>query len=340
MQNTMVAVSCCTHGAAHAEWPRAFFLTAVLILSQRRRKQLSNSGACGRAHGTSGCKRSSRQRGPHGAPSDTHTARGPMRPVSGNRGRTLACRVASKSPHVYSSMCSSAQRSSLQELARGVSDSHSPPDPHLMMPIQCTDSQTLVAVLLLRRPMHARRGAESLLSDCSVLRWLPYHSAAANTVWRVKWASSTWHFVAARGPHGNEVLTERPRTLREGPCARVQLRATTWLQPRKASRLRESGAAPGTPCRVASKSPRVTRRDVFKIKSSHRGPHCKRSSHGVCHTVALAITTNGGISEVRPNDPIYQTHNNDHVLLTAKPSFSNPSACERGIAMGPKERYS
>ena len=67
----------------------------------------------------------------------------------------------------------------------------------------------LVAVLLHRRPMHARRGAESLLSDCSVMRWLPYHSAATTTLCGALclWASS-WHFVAARGPHGNEVLTE------------------------------------------------------------------------------------------------------------------------------------
>ena len=41
--------------------------------------------------------------------------------------------------------------------------------------------------------------------------------------------------------------------------------------------------------------------------------------------IALAITTNGGVSEVWPIDPMYQTHNNDHVLLTTNPSFSNPS---------------
>ena len=57
------------------------------------------------------------------------------------------------------------------------------------------------------------------------MRWLPYHSAAANTAVRV-WASS-WHFVAAsKRSSRQEVLTMRPRTRRdrEGPCEILQLR--------------------------------------------------------------------------------------------------------------------
>ena len=134
----------------------------------------------------------------------------------------------------------------------------------------------LVAVLPHRRPVHARRGAESLLSDCSVMRWLPFITAPPQTLWRVMWASS-WRFVAARGPHGNEVLTERPWTRREGPCEIVQLRATTRLQPMKASRLRELGAASHAEW---SKSPQSTCGNDSSISSSAlpevliaRGPH-------------------------------------------------------------------
>ena len=54
-----------------------------------------------------------------------------------------------------------------------------------------------------------------------------------------------------------------------------------------------------------------TRRSVQVL----RGPHSKSLQEVLtrgCHNVlALAITTNGGVSEMQPNDPIYQTHNND-----------------------------
>ena len=49
--------------------------------------------------------------------------------------------------------------------------------------------------------------------------------------------------------------------------------------------------------------------------------------------LAMALPL-ASLNEVRPNDPIYQPHNNDDVLLTAKPSFSNPSRVREGLPLG------
>ena len=76
---------------------------------------------------------------------------------------------------------------------------------------------TLVAVLRCRptgcgiaTPASYAR-TQSLLSDCSVMRWLCLITAPLQALWRVVWASS-WHFVAARRVlTAKEVLTMRPR---------------------------------------------------------------------------------------------------------------------------------
>ena len=162
--------------------------------------------------------------------------------------------------------------------------------------------------------MHARRGAESLLSDCSVMRWLPYHSAAANTV-----ARRVGELMALRGckrSSRQEVLTMRPRasdtargSMRESAAACDYLAAADEGVP-------SQGIGGRTPCRVASKSPHTSMCSRSKAQRSSlqdlaRGPHTRVSY------VALAITANGGVSEVQPNDPICQTtNNNDDALLT------------------------
>ena len=90
------------------------------------------------------------------------------------------------------------------------------------IPIQRTDSKTHLLRYCRSAVLCTHAGAESLLSYCSVICAGCLITAPPQTlsVWHVVWASSTWHFVAARGPHGNEVLTERPRTRRERVHAR------------------------------------------------------------------------------------------------------------------------
>ena len=78
----------------------------------------------------------------------------------------------------------------------------------------------LVAVLLLRRPMHTRRGAESLLSDC-VCALAAFSQRRRKHCGAVRGRGS-WHVVAARGPHGersSQCALRHGHTAR-GPCER------------------------------------------------------------------------------------------------------------------------
>ena len=128
---------------------------------------------------------------------------------------------------------------------------------------------------------HARRGAESLLSDCSVMRWLPYHSAAANTVARVGELMALRGCKRSsrqRGPHGAPSDTARG-SMRESAAACDYLAAADEGVP-------SQGIGGRTPCRVASNSPHVTRRCVQVL----RGPHCKSLQEVLtrgcrCHTL-------------------------------------------------------
>ena len=128
---------------------------------------------------------------------------------------------------------------------------------------------------------HARGGPESLLSDCLVAQRRRKHCVARVGELNMALCGGCKRSSRRRGPHGAPSDMARG-SMRESAAAC----ATTWLQPMKASRLRESGATrhAGWLARV-----HMLLADVFKDQKL-TGPHCKSLQEVLtrgcrCHTL-------------------------------------------------------